>query len=565
MKSKYLLLFAVILCNPLLDLHAQGTAFSYQGRLADDGNPANGIYDLRFSLFDNSTGGAQLGSTVTTPATGVTNGLFTVSIDFGANFPGANRWLQLEVRTNGAGAFTAMAPRQPLTAAPYAISAGNVTGPINGAAIIGGTITGTQLANGAVAAVNIASNSITAAQLANGAAAANLNASGQSGVASGGVILSSNDNSAQLLSAGYVKVGAITVADAWQPRDLGPPLAARNSHTAVWTGSEMIIWGGVNGTSVFNDGGRYDPAANNWTSVTTSGAPGPRFEHTAVWTGTEMIVWGGYNNTNLLNDGGRYNPAANSWSLILTNLPNTPPIRQLFTAVWTGSEMIIFGGYGGDYLNDGYRYSPAGNSWTTIATNAAAGARYQHNAVWTGTEMIIWGGRYLNPATSGARYNPTGNSWTTVGTNGAPPPRLLNTAIWAGNEMIIWGGGTGGSYLNDGGRYNPASDSWTAVTTIGAPAARAGHSAIWTGNEMIIWGGATSVTNYNDGGRYNTSARTWTSMSTVGAPPARNGHSAVWTGTEMIIWGGNNSSLGTYLNDNFSCSPGRVLYLYQRL
>ncbi|MDB6016144.1 MAG: Alpha-tubulin suppressor and related protein-like protein, partial [Pedosphaera sp.] len=63
MKSRFLLLFVVALCNLFLfvNLHAQGTAFTYQGRLVDNSNPANGIYDFRFSLFDNSTGGTQFG------------------------------------------------------------------------------------------------------------------------------------------------------------------------------------------------------------------------------------------------------------------------------------------------------------------------------------------------------------------------------------------------------------------------------------------------------------------------------------------------------------------------
>ena len=62
----------------------------------------------------------------------------------------------------------------------------------------------------------------------------------------------------------------------------------------MWTGSEMIVWGGYNGSGYLNDGGRYNPAANSWTAVTTTGAPAARAYHTAVWTGSEMIVWGGY-------------------------------------------------------------------------------------------------------------------------------------------------------------------------------------------------------------------------------------------------------------------------------
>src|SRR5690349_15228117 len=74
---------------------AQTTAFTYQGRLNEAGNPANGVYDLQFSLFNAASGGAQQSGTWTQLAQGVTNGLFTVELDFGSFFPGANRWLEI--------------------------------------------------------------------------------------------------------------------------------------------------------------------------------------------------------------------------------------------------------------------------------------------------------------------------------------------------------------------------------------------------------------------------------------------------------------------------------------
>ena len=76
-------------------------------------------------------------------------------------------------------------------------------------------------------------------------------------------------------------------------RTNGAP-AVRYSHTAVWTGTEMIVWGGYS-NAYLNGGGRYNPATNTWAAggTSTSGAPGGRSTHTAVWTGTEMIVWGG--------------------------------------------------------------------------------------------------------------------------------------------------------------------------------------------------------------------------------------------------------------------------------
>src|SRR5882724_2403193 len=84
---------------------AQGTAFTYQGRLNDGANPANGNYDLTFTLFGASSGGSAVSGPVTNSATPVSNGLFTVTIDLGAAFPGANRFVEIGARTNGAGAF----------------------------------------------------------------------------------------------------------------------------------------------------------------------------------------------------------------------------------------------------------------------------------------------------------------------------------------------------------------------------------------------------------------------------------------------------------------------------
>jgi hypothetical protein len=109
---------------------AQGTAFTYQGQLSDGELPASGIYDLTFGLFTTSNGPGQIGGTLTSAATPVSNGLFTVTLDFGANYPGADRWLELAVRTNGAGGYTTLTPRQKITAAPYAVTAGTLTGPI---------------------------------------------------------------------------------------------------------------------------------------------------------------------------------------------------------------------------------------------------------------------------------------------------------------------------------------------------------------------------------------------------------------------------------------------------
>src|ERR1035441_1187986 len=118
-----LLALSTIIAHPST-ARAQGTAFTYQGRLNSGANPASGSYDLTFALFSVSSGAGQVGNTVTNTAALVSNGLFTATLDFGANFPGAARWLEISVRTNAGASFAMLVPRQPLTATPYAITAG---------------------------------------------------------------------------------------------------------------------------------------------------------------------------------------------------------------------------------------------------------------------------------------------------------------------------------------------------------------------------------------------------------------------------------------------------------
>lgn len=115
----------------LSTVHAQGTAFTYQGQLQNSGSPANGIYNLTFSVYTNSSSGAVVAGPVTNNAVAVTNGLFTVTIDFGSSvWNGETNWLQIGVATNGVTSFNTLAPRQQLTPVPYAIAAENMVGTV---------------------------------------------------------------------------------------------------------------------------------------------------------------------------------------------------------------------------------------------------------------------------------------------------------------------------------------------------------------------------------------------------------------------------------------------------
>ena len=330
--------------------------------------------------------------------------------------------------------------------------------------------------------------------------------------------------------------------DTWTSTSPSNEPLARYHHVAVWTGSEMIVWGGTpnaNGTTDYNTGGRYNPSTDTWTATSTINAPAPRHGPTAVWTGSEMIIWGGYHNSALLDTGGRYNPSTNSWTA--TSTINAPEAREWHTAVWTGSEMIIWGGLvvlnTNELTNTGGRYNPGTDSWTATTTTSAPTARAGHTAVWDGTYMIIWGGN----TNTGGIYSPVDNTWKGGGTNinGAPTARQGHTAVMGPPyRMLIWGGVDSGGDTNTGGIYDTVFGIWTPINTINVPNARAGHTAVWDGGEMIIWGGYFGSGNFNSGGRYNPSTDSWIATSLFNAPAPRYGHTAVWSGSQMIVWGG---------------------------
>lgn len=328
----------------------------------------------------------------------------------------------------------------------------------------------------------------------------------------------------------------------WSPITQESAPAGRRGHAAVWTGTEMIVWGGDSalppGTGT-RDGGRYDPSTDTWRSMSTIGAPISYGRDTrAVWTGSEMIVFGDARAK-------RYAPATDTWQPV--SAIGALPSRRNSTMVWTGSEVVTWGGWTYDsglnetvYLGDGARYNPATDTWALLPEEGAPSPRSHHSAVWTGEEMIIWGGNRTEPFQpvtllgDGARYNPSTNLWRPMSSVGAPSGRYLHTAVWTGTEMIIWGGFST-EYLNSGAKYNPITDTWTPLPAQHAPGARAAHTAIWTGSEMLIWGGSVDS---NLGGSYDPRSDRWSTLPATGAPGPRSEHSAVWSGSEMLVWGG---------------------------
>jgi hypothetical protein len=300
----------------------------------------------------------------------------------------------------------------------------------------------------------------------------------------------------------------------------------------------------------------------------------PRHLHTAVWTGTEMIVWGGYQSgaDAALRSGGTYSfalgpPMVNDWDPVnavacddcADILPG--PDSILGTADDIGN-CTNGTNDDGDLLTDEFDCTNAvDDDGDGFIDERLPSPRFGHSAVWTGSEMIVWGGYEDYPfwwfKGDGGRYGPAADSWTVVNPLNAPSPRSNHTAVWTGTEMIIFGGRYGsGLYRDDGGRYDPATDSWTQFgwsTSPGGPSfgGRFGHTAVWDNgnNQMIVWGGfgcldppTCSVTGFlNNGGRYN--GTNWTGgISTVNAPRPTAFHTAVAADLSgepvMLVWGG---------------------------
>src|SRR5271170_6107249 len=164
MNTKELLLTLIGFCclSSFSDFaFGQGTAFMYQGQLNDRGSPANGTYDLEFGIYDAATNGDQMGMTLTNAATSVSNGLFTVTLDFGTVFTGQNCWLDISVRINGGGTFSELSPRQPIQSVPYAIMANNASNLL-------GTLPASQLSG------TLATGQLPASVVTNGATGVNL-------------------------------------------------------------------------------------------------------------------------------------------------------------------------------------------------------------------------------------------------------------------------------------------------------------------------------------------------------------------------------------------------------
>jgi hypothetical protein len=334
----------------------------------------------------------------------------------------------------------------------------------------------------------------------------------------------------------------------------------------VWTGSEMLTWGGqaIKGAKYRADGQVFDPVRNAWSPIPK--APiAPRGDHISIWTGSRLVVWGGgvegpRSGTHSFGDGASYDPTTRVWTPMA---PSPLEPRSLHTAVWTGSRLLIWGGVdlsrsqvgdvpsdvltvpgeenetseGAKLLADGAGYDPASNRWIPMAP-APLKPRVGQVAVWTGREMLVWGGATLKEGNvafpDGAAYNPATNTWRKIGV--APLHAGARfTAVWSGKLMLVWGGTRG-----EGASFDPVKNLWAKLPKSPLPPLSS-PTSVWTGRLMLIWGAPEEQPDPSDriavGAAYDPSEGRWVRLPSAPSAPGQ-GQAAVWAGSRMIVWGG---------------------------
>ena len=342
-------------------------------------------------------------------------------------------------------------------------------------------------------------------------------------------------------------------------------LAGRTDNSVVWTGAEMIVWGG-RGQQLFDDGARYNPALDQWSDISSIGAPSAREEHSATWTGTEMIVWGGIGQTFFLRDGARYDPATDSWTPMSTNA--APSERNGHTAIWTGTELIVWGGGWGEIgLNsDGRRYDPSTDTWTVMSSVNAPAVRTGHHAVFDGQRMIVWGGVSTNgsanfPVSNGGVYDPVSDVWTPLPTQNAPDitksTSIPDSVVQAGTDMMVWSPWSdvirdpvtnefASVIVSEARRYDSVQEQWQTV--VDACESIATPNAVWLNGRMLSWN-----EDFTEGYAYDAQRDGWHPVTSFPGAPTTDAK-VIAIGDSVIVWGGRADSVG-FTNVGYRLEP----------
>ncbi len=360
----------------------------------------------------------------------------------------------------------------------------------------------------------------------------------------------------------------------------GGPLSARSGETYAWTGKDLVVWGGITdqpapvGTlpKALSDGAAYDPVTRTWRRLPESPLTG-RENASAVWTGSELIIWGGDDLNDwgtggpVFGNGAGYRPTTNTWE----TLPPAPIEPRTGAAIiWTGHQVIVFGGRDsdGNYLADGALFDPASQTWSALpALPSKSGTPISANAVWTGTELITW---ITYEVRTNGLYSSTdveelavrSSEWRRLPISNNTPSSYGATTVWTGSRALVFGGGYclpgescpeftpsehGSVYLID-----PENDHWLTMAVPTNPTGLAistGKALIILQSRQLLVPAEHQAVVPDFGVVFEIATATW---SRLPQSPQAGAGDEVWTGRQLLVWyDGSQSSA----NSGFELTP----------
>jgi hypothetical protein len=341
------------------------------------------------------------------------------------------------------------------------------------------------------------------------------------------------------------------------------PITPRGDASVVWTGRELLVWGGDSGSQgekLHADGAAYNPRTGRWRRLPAAPLDA-RTGQAAAWTGTEMIIWGGYDQVSarhfrVTGSGAAYDPATNKWQL-LPKAPLSPRANAI--AVWTGRTLVLLGGQPAVLTNtirgyrDGASFSPGRNRWQRIAPPVPP---HGHPLTWNTAvpsdgRLLAWSewetARRSGPNTGADAggvdmftYNQVTGQWRLV-----PPAHGMlpdvEEVLPAGHLVVVRGltyncGLCPGPFVPEAtDLYNPGTNTWTRL-----PADPLGGDNLvsgWTGAALISLdaGGQYGNVRPGDASVYSIAARRWRRL-----PAAPFGcetqQPAAWTGRQLLLY-----------------------------
>lgn len=305
-------------------------------------------------------------------------------------------------------------------------------------------------------------------------------------------------------------------------------------------------------------GGRYNFETDTWTPISLDDALLFPEAPSAMWTGSEMVIGAEFPET-----GARYDPALDMWALLPEG--DAPVLGEERLAVEVAGDILVLGGDVGEGRPAWTRFDGDDHTWTRVVSDSAdaPGPRLQLGTIWTGEELIVWGGRLPPPPNYGLvsaedanrastehwSYSPATGAWTRLPFENAPDPRYPPVLTWTGREVLVWGGANidplllepYGSGPTNGGRYDPRAKVWSSMAT-GGRAPRWDTLGVFTDHELVVYSPPGTERNAPPFAAYDPARDTW-------RPLDAQGHadeafvSAFWTGAEVVFLGTHGISL----------------------